>query len=127
MPQPNWQNKERKHGRSILAKKNHNNIVVWQINSRETLLIKINKDLNRVLTMILDMRIIYTKYLNQANNANKKCKQICTIALELEQKRQINNNKKNEAITLLETQVGKSNQYKKIINILQNFLLAKKN
>ncbi len=30
-----------------------------------------NGNFDRVLKMILDIRTIYTKYLNQANNANK--------------------------------------------------------
>ena len=35
--------------------------------------------------MILDIRTIYTKYLNQANNTDKQYNQIQTIALGLEQ------------------------------------------
>ena len=57
--------------------------------------------------MILNICTIYTKYLNQANNVNKQYNQIHTIALGLEQKLQISNNKKIEAIILLETQVAK--------------------
>ena len=68
--------------------------------------------------MILDMRTIYTKYLNQANSANKKYNQIQTIALRLKQELQISNNERTEAITLFEEQVIKSNQYEKIINTL---------
>ena len=59
--------------------------------------------------MILDMCNIYIKYLNQANHADKQCKKIQTIALGLEQELQISNNNRQEAITLLETQVAKSN------------------
>ena len=44
-----------------------------------------DKDFDGVLTMILDMYNIYIKYLNQANHANKQCKEIQTIALVLEQ------------------------------------------
>ena len=84
-----------------------------------------DKDPDGVLTMILDMRNIYIKYLNQANHADKQCKEIQTIALGLEQELQISNNERQEAITLLEAQVAKSNQYKKIIDTLQNSLLAK--
>ena len=51
-----------------------------------------DKDSDGVLTMILDMRNIYTKYLNQANHANEQCKEIQTIALGLEQELQIRNN-----------------------------------
>ena len=84
-----------------------------------------DKDPDGVLTMILDIRNIYTKYLNQANHANKQCKEIRTIALGLEQELQISNNERQEAITLLEAQVAKSNRYEKIIDTLQNSLPAK--
>ncbi len=75
--------------------------------------------------MILDMRNIYTKYLNQANYANEQWKEIRTIALGLEQEFQISNNERQEAIILLEAQIVKSNQYEKIIDMLQNSLPIK--
>ncbi len=78
-----------------------------------------------VLMMILDMHNIYTKYLNQANHADEQCKEIQTITLGLEQELQISNNKRQEVIILLETQVAKSNRYKKIIDTLQNSLPTK--
>ena len=59
-----WQNKECNHRRATLAEKDCDNTTVWQINSREQLLTEMYKDLNGVWTMILDMRNIYTKYLN---------------------------------------------------------------
>ena len=52
------------------------------------------KDPDGVLTMILDMRNIYSKYLNQANHANEQCKIIRTIAPGLEQELQMNNNER---------------------------------
>ena len=58
--------------------------------------------------MILDMRNIYTKYLNQANHADELCKEIRTIALGLEQELHISINERQKAITLLEAQVAKS-------------------
>lgn len=61
-----------------------------------------NKNTNGVLSIILDMRNIYTKYPNQTNHTNKQYIQIQTIALELKHKLQISNNKKQELITLLE-------------------------
>ena len=79
-----------------------------------------------VLKIILDMCIIYTEYLNQANNADKQCNQIWTVALVLEQKLQISNNKRTEAIILLEAQVAKFNWYERIIDMLQNSFPAKK-
>ena len=85
LPEPDWQNKEHKYRRATLAEKDCNYTAVWQINSQEKLLTEMDKDPNRVLTIILDMRNIYTKYLNQANHANKQCKKIRAITLGLEQ------------------------------------------
>ena len=93
----------------MLIKKNSNNTAAWQIDSREKLLTEIDKDSDKVLTMILDIYNIYTKYLNQVNHTNKQYNQIQTIALGLEQELQISNNKKQEAITLFEAQIAKSN------------------
>lgn len=59
--------------------------------------------------MILDMCIIYIKYPNQANNANKKYNQVLTIALKFKKKLSISNNKRNEVIILLKAQVIKLN------------------
>ena len=109
LPESDWQNEERKHRRATLAEEDCDNTAAWQIDSREKLLTEMDKDPDGVLTMILDMRNIYTKYLNQANHANKQCKEIRTIALGLEQELQISNNERQEAITLLEAQVAKSN------------------
>lgn len=63
--------------------------------------------------MIVNMFIIYSKYLNQANHANKLYNQIENLTLELEQWFQISNNKNSEIITLLELQMVKFNEYKK--------------
>ena len=85
LPEPDWQNKERKHRRVTFAEEDCDNTAAWRIDSREKLLTEMDKDLDGVLTIILDMRNIYTKYLNQANYADKQCKEIRTIALGLEQ------------------------------------------
>ena len=127
LPEPDWQNKKRKHRRATLAEEDRDNTAAWRIDSQEKLLTEMDKDPDRVLTMILDMCNIYTKYLNQANHADKQCKKIRTIALGLEQELQISNNERQEAITLFKAQVAKSNQYKKIIDTLQNSLPAKQN
>ena len=108
-PEPDWRNKERKHRRATLGEEDRDNTAAWRIDSREKLLTEMDKNLDGILTMILDMRNIYTKYLNQANHADKQCKEIQTIALGLEQELQINNNKRQKAIILLEAQVAKSN------------------
>lgn len=68
-----------------------------------------NKNPQKVLIIILNICTIYTKYLNQANNPNKKCNQIYIIALKLKQEFQISNNKKIKAINLLEVQIEKLN------------------
>lgn len=59
--EPDWQNKKHKYRCITLAK---NDCTTWQISSWEKLFIKINKYLNRILKMILDIYIIYIKYLN---------------------------------------------------------------
>ena len=64
LPESDWWDKERKHRRTTLAEEDCDNIATWQIDSREKLLIEMDKDPDGVLTMILDMRNIYTKYLN---------------------------------------------------------------
>ncbi len=55
----------------MLTEKDCDNTAAWWIDSWEKLLTEINKDPDGVLTMILDMRNIYTEYLNQVNHANK--------------------------------------------------------
>lgn len=49
------------------------------------------------------MRIIYIKFLNQANNANKQYNQIQTVILGLEQELQISTNERTQVITPYET------------------------
>ena len=55
----------------MLAEKDRKNIKAWQIDSQEKLFIKIDRNPNEVLKMILEICNIYTKYINQVNNANK--------------------------------------------------------
>ena len=126
MQEPDWQNKKRKYKHTALGKKDRKNTAAWQIDCPEKLFTEMDRKPDGILKMILDMRIIYTKYLNQANNANKQCNQIQAIALKSEEELQINNNERTEVIILLEAQVAKSNQYEKIINMLQNSFSAKK-
>ena len=125
-PEPDWRNEERKHRRTTLAEDDRENTAAWQIDSREKLFTEMDRNPDGVLKMILDMRTIYTEYLDQANNADKQYNQIRTIALGLEQELQISNDERTEAITLLEAQVAKSNRYEKSIDTLQNPLPAKK-
>lgn len=68
---------------------------------------------------------IYTEYLNQTNYIDKYCITIQIIALWLQQELQISNNERQKAITLFKAQVAKSNQYKNIIDMLQNSFFAK--
>ena len=51
--------------------------------------------------MILDMRSIYIKYLNKANEADKKRDEIRTCALQLKQELHISNDKREQAVFLL--------------------------
>ena len=71
LPEPDWQNEERKYRRTTLAEEDRKNTAAWRIDSQEKLFTEMDRNSDRVLKMILDMHTIYTKYLNQANNANK--------------------------------------------------------
>ncbi len=51
--------------------------------------------------MILDIQSIYTKYLDQANKADKECNEIHTRVLELEQELHISNEERKQAVSLL--------------------------
>ena len=55
---------------------------------------EMDRDPNRVLSMILDMRKTYTEYFDQANKAKDQLDQIRTYALELEQDLYISNEKR---------------------------------
>lgn len=126
LPELDWQNKKRKHRRTTLTEENRKNTIIWQIDSWEKLFTEIDRNSDRILKIILDIPTIYTKYLNQANNADKLYNQIWIVALGLEQELQISNNEKAKAITLLEAQVTRLNWYKKIIDMFQNSFFAKK-
>ena len=76
LPEPNWRNKKRKYRRTTLAEEDRENNAAWQINSQEKLFTEMDRNPDGVLKMILDMRTIYTKYLNQANNADEQYNQI---------------------------------------------------
>ncbi len=70
--------------------------------------------------MILDMQSIYTKYLDQANKADKVCNEIHTRALRLEQELHISNEEKEQAVSLLQQQTVKVKRYKRMIDALQS-------
>lgn len=60
LPKPDWQNKNRKLRRITLAKKDCNNSVAWRIDRKKKIFIEINRNCDKVLRMILEMRTIYT-------------------------------------------------------------------
>lgn len=60
----------------MFAEKNRENTTAWEIDKSEKLLIKIDKNLNKVLKMIFNLCNIYIKYFNQIKNANKQCNEI---------------------------------------------------
>lgn len=74
----------------------HNNGTVWEINSLEKLLAKIKKDPKEILSIILAIQSIYTKYLNQAKKIDKKQEKIRICTLKPEQELYISNKKKNK-------------------------------
>ena len=100
--EPDWRNEERKHRHTTLAEDDRENTAAWRIDSREKLFTEMDRNHDGVLKMILDMRTIYTEYLDQANNADEQYNQIRTVALGLEQELQISNDERTEALTLLE-------------------------
>lgn len=83
-PDLDWRYKEIKHRNSALIQEDYNNSATWQINNQEKMMIEIYKDLDRILSMILDMRKSYKKYLDQANKIDNQYDQIQIRALRLE-------------------------------------------
>lgn len=79
---------------------------------------EINRDPYRILSMILDIRKIYTKYFNQVKKANSQCNKIKTYTLGLEQDFCISNKEREQAITLPQEKVKKLKRYKKMIDTL---------
>ena len=125
-PEQDWQHEGTKCRRNTLAQEQeHNNAAAWQIDSLERLLAEIEKDPKGVLSMILDMRSIYTEYLNEANKADKKRDEIRTRALGLEQELHISNEEREQAVSLLQQQTVKVKRYEKMIDALQSSVFAK--
>ena len=60
----------------MLIKKNYKNTATLQIDNLKKLFIKIDKNINRIQKIILNIYTIYTKYLNQISNAIKSYNQI---------------------------------------------------
>ncbi len=52
--------------------------------------------------MILDMQSIYTKYLDQANEADQERDEIHTRVLRLEQELHISNEEREQTVSLLQ-------------------------
>lgn len=75
--------------------------------------------------MILDMRNIYTKYLDPANKIIKKCNKIQLYALRLKQELYISNGKRKQPIILFKHQIVNVKYYKKMIDVLQSSVFAK--
>ena len=119
LPEQDWRHEGTKSRGSTLAQEQeHNNAAAWQIDSLERLLAKIEKDPEGVLSMILDMRSIYTEYLNKANKADKERDEIHTRALGLEQELHISNKEREQAVSLLQQQIVKVKRYEKMIDAL---------
>lgn len=55
----------------MLIQKEYTHTIAWQIDSLKWLLIKIKKDLEKILFLILNIWSIYIKYLDKANKKNK--------------------------------------------------------
>ncbi len=101
-PDQDWRHEDTKRRQSMLAQEKLTNAAAWQIDNLERLLAKIEKDLDGVLSMILDMWSIYTKYLDQANKADKERNEIHTRVLGLEQELHISNEEREQVVSLLQ-------------------------
>ena len=119
-PEQDWQHEGTKRRQNTLAQEEHTNAAAWRIDNLERLLAEIEKDPKGVLSMILDMQSIYTKYLDQANEADKERDEIHTRALGLEQELHISNEEREQAVSLLQQQTVKVKRYEKMIDVLQN-------
>ena len=101
-PKQDWRYKGNKCKHNTFAQEQeHNNATAWQIDSLKRILAKIEKDPKGVLSMILDIWSIYTKYLNKANKADKERNEIRTCTLELEQELYISNEERKQAVSFL--------------------------
>lgn len=98
----NWWHKDIKFRQSMLAQKEYTNATTQQIDNLEKLLAKIKKDPGGVLSMVLYIRSIYTKYLNKVNKANKKRNEIRICALRLEQELHISNEERDQEVFFLQ-------------------------
>ena len=124
-PEQDWRHEGTNRRRSTLAQEEHTNTAAWRIDSLERLLAEIEKDPEGVLSMILDMRSIYTEYLDQANEADKERDEIRTRALGLEQELHISNEEREQTVSLLQQQTVKVKRYEKMIDALQSSASAK--
>lgn len=97
-----WQHKHTKNKQSTLAQEGYTNAAAWQIDNLEILLVKIEKDPEGVLSIILDMQSIYTKYLEQANKGDIEHDEIHICALGLEQELHISNEEIEQVVFLLQ-------------------------
>lgn len=83
-PNLDRQNEKTKYKRIIFAQEDHENFVALQIDSQEKFMNDIDKDSDKVLSMILDIQKIYTESLDKANKADNQCNKIEMHVLELE-------------------------------------------
>lgn len=67
----NWLYNKTKRKHCTLVKKYHNNAIIWQISNLDKLITKIDKNLEELLAIILDMQKIYIEYLDQVNKVDK--------------------------------------------------------
>ena len=77
------------------------------------------------MSIILDIRSIYTKYLDQANEANKERDEIYTRVLRLEQELHISNEKREQVVSFLQQQTVKVKRYERMIDTLQSLVPLK--
>lgn len=75
--------------------------------------------------MILDIRSIYTKYLDYIIKTEKDCDKIQICTLKLKQKLHISNEKKEQKVFFLQQETLKVKRYKKMIDVIQKLASVK--
>lgn len=106
-------------------KKTVSNATTCQTNNVEKLLAKIEKDPLGLLSIILDMRNIYTKYLVKANEANKEWNSIRTDVLEQKPELYIGNEVRKRTVFFLQQQTVQMKRCEIMIDVLQNLVRLK--
>lgn len=94
------------------------NLVVWQMDSRKKEITKIDKDLDKVLLIMVNTRKTYTKKQNKFNKVDIQHDKIQRYDRKKEQDLDISNKERDHTFAMLQHQAIKLQLYEKMIYIL---------